>query len=227
MGPGASSMRLDFFWFQMLVLTKHGYNATTGTTLIQEHGKANADKTGKFGELLTKVTGGAVRLDASGIWGAPEFKAMLFEGRPTGNFKYKAPIESVFNLVRNYRGGAAGADRTQPRPGSGRKLRPARGKHAHPEIDRPTADRSFHAAETPGCGVGRLLPAAPARDAAINIGAITSSRAGTSSGSPARVIGSGTTSRGSTSWITRRSPPASARFTIGSSRSRGTTSFSS
>jgi hypothetical protein len=92
----------DFFWFQMLVLTKHGYNATTGTTLIQEHGKANADKTGKFGELLTKVTGGAVRLDASGIWGAPEFKAMLFEGRPTGNFKYKAPIESVFNLIRNF-----------------------------------------------------------------------------------------------------------------------------
>jgi hypothetical protein len=92
----------DFFWFVMTVLTKHGYNAQAGTTLIWEHGKANPDKTGKFDEDLAKITGGAVRVDKSGIWRAPEFKAMLFEGKPTGNFRFKAPIESFFNLLRNY-----------------------------------------------------------------------------------------------------------------------------
>lgn len=94
--------QLDFFWFVMLCLTKHGYNAQTGTTLVWEHGKANPDKTGRFDELLFKATNGKVRTDKSGIWRAAEFKSMLFEGKPTGNFRFKAPIESFFNIVRNY-----------------------------------------------------------------------------------------------------------------------------
>jgi hypothetical protein len=99
--------QLDFFWFVMLVLTKHGYNSSTGTTLIWEHGTSNPDKTGVFDERLLKATNGLVRVDKSGIWRAPEFKAMLFEGRPTGNFRFKAPLESLFNLVRNYSCGPA------------------------------------------------------------------------------------------------------------------------
>ncbi|HZR77903.1 MAG TPA: hypothetical protein VFA58_01770, partial [Chthoniobacterales bacterium] len=99
--------QLDFFWFVMLVLTKHGYNPRTGTTLIWEHGTSNPDKTGTFEKRLLECTNNLVKVDKSGIWRAPEFKAMLFEGRPTGNFRFKAPIESLFNLVRNYSCGPA------------------------------------------------------------------------------------------------------------------------
>lgn len=100
--------QLDFFWYVMSVLTTYGYNSETGTILIFEHGTANVDKrdrnktTDHFDQLIEDVTGGKVRVDRSGIWRAPAFKEMLFEGKPTGNFRFKAPIESWFGLLRNY-----------------------------------------------------------------------------------------------------------------------------
>jgi hypothetical protein len=102
--------QLDFFWFVMLVLTKHGYNAQRGTTCIWELGLSTVDKRDPrvhddhFNNLLLKATGGKVNVDTSGRFGRPEFKAMLFGGQPSGNFKFKSPIESAFNLLRNYQG---------------------------------------------------------------------------------------------------------------------------
>ncbi len=96
---------LDFFWFVMHVLTHFGYNPETGTTLVFEHGSANVDKTGNFDAMLEAATGGKVKIARSGIWRSPALKAMLFEGKPTGNFRFKAPIESFFNLLRNYSAG--------------------------------------------------------------------------------------------------------------------------
>jgi hypothetical protein len=102
--------QLDFFWFVMLVLTKHGYNATSGTTLIWELGLSTVDKRDPrttpqhFNNLISKVTNGKVTVDTSGRFGAPAFKEMIFGGQPSGNFKFKSPIESWFNLLRNYQG---------------------------------------------------------------------------------------------------------------------------
>lgn len=94
--------QLDFFWFVMLVLTRHGYNAKDGTRLIFEWGTTNIDKDANFDQLITRATGGAVTVDRSGKFGRPEIRGMLFEGQSSGNFKFKAPMESLFNLVRNY-----------------------------------------------------------------------------------------------------------------------------
>lgn len=102
----------DFFWYVMTVLTQFGYNAETGTTLIFEHGTANVDKRdaltkeglpflAHFDWRIKEYTHGKVVVNRSGIWHEPAFKGMLFEGKPTGNFRFKAPIESSFNLVRN------------------------------------------------------------------------------------------------------------------------------
>jgi hypothetical protein len=94
--------QLDFFWFVMLQLTTVGYNAREGSLLVWEHGTANVDKAAGFDENIQRVTGGKVFVDRSGKFGRPEFKAMLFEGKPSGNFRFKAPIESFFQNVRNY-----------------------------------------------------------------------------------------------------------------------------
>lgn len=100
----------DCFWYVISVLAGHGYNATTGTTLVMEHGATNVDKRDKFRNgmklpdhfnwRLEEITGGKVKIDVSGIWREPAFKGMLFEGKPTGNFRFKAPIESYFARVR-------------------------------------------------------------------------------------------------------------------------------
>lgn len=96
--------QLDFFWFVILVLTKHGYNAETGTTLVFEWRTANVDKDSEFDERIGQVTGGKVTVDRSGKFGDPLFKSLLFGGQPSGNFRFKAPLESLFNAVRNRTG---------------------------------------------------------------------------------------------------------------------------
>jgi hypothetical protein len=105
---------LDFFWFVMLVLTQYGYNSKRGTRMVMEHGAANVDKTGTFDEDIKRITGGAVTIDRSGIWRAPAFKAMLFEGKPSGNFRFKAPIETFFNKFRNWHSALPGATGLNP-----------------------------------------------------------------------------------------------------------------
>jgi hypothetical protein len=105
---------LDFFWFVMHVLTQFGYNAKKGTRLVFEHGSANVDKKGNFDEDIKRITGGAVTVDRSGIWRAPAFKAMLFEGQPSGNFRFKAPLETWFNKLRNWHSALPGATGLDP-----------------------------------------------------------------------------------------------------------------
>jgi len=90
----------DFYWFTLAFLGKAGYRSDTGTMLVGELGTAAWGA--PFRDALTKLTEGKVTFDASGRFGDPAFRGSLFEGKSTGNFRYKSPIESIFNLIRNY-----------------------------------------------------------------------------------------------------------------------------
>lgn len=100
--------QLDFFWYVMMILTRYGYNAESGTCLIFEHGTANVDKREKakwddhFDVLIRKATGDKVWVDRSGIFSAPAFRDLLFEGKASGNFRFKALIEQWFRTLREY-----------------------------------------------------------------------------------------------------------------------------
>jgi len=86
-----------FEWFVIHLLTNFGYRKT-GTTLVWEHGTASGSKA--FEERLHFLTKGAVTIDRSGRFGDPAFKGMLYPGQRTGNFRYKAPLESSFSIHR-------------------------------------------------------------------------------------------------------------------------------
>lgn len=90
----------DFYWFTLAHLTKNGWRKDTGTVLIGELGTAAWGE--PFRDALHKITGGQITFDTSGRFGDPAFRGALFEGASTGNFRYKAPIESAFNGLRNY-----------------------------------------------------------------------------------------------------------------------------
>lgn len=100
--------QLDFFWYVMMILTRYGYNAECGTCLIFEHGTANVDKReaskweDHFDVLIRNVTGDKVWVDRSGIFSAPAFRELLFEGKASGNFRFKALIEQWFRILREY-----------------------------------------------------------------------------------------------------------------------------
>ena len=102
----------DMLWFVVNVLTSHGYrDDEKGTTLIVEHGTAAIRE--DFEARIAEATGGRVRVERSGINTAPAF-AGLFESRAKGNPRFKAHLESFFNLVRNRMAmlpGATGKDR--------------------------------------------------------------------------------------------------------------------
>ncbi|ODU24021.1 MAG: hypothetical protein ABS95_02515 [Verrucomicrobia bacterium SCN 57-15] len=89
---------IDMVWFVVDVLTRIGYNPRTGTTLVVEHGTAAIRH--DFEERILFCTGHKVKVDRSGIHGNPAFAA-LYEGAAKGNPRFKAPLESFFNLVRN------------------------------------------------------------------------------------------------------------------------------
>ena len=127
-GDGRSELtQLDFFWHLMWHLTTVGYNASAGTVHVMEHGTTNIDKAANFDEQIRRVTGGKVIVDRSGKFGPPSFKEMLFEGQSSGNFRFKAPIESFFQNVRNYSAmlpGPTGLSREKaPEENSGMLLR--------------------------------------------------------------------------------------------------------
>jgi hypothetical protein len=101
-------------WLVVDYLTNVGFRPDTGTIIVHEHGTANFPEA--FKALVTQVTDGKVTFDASGLYGNPAF-AGQFEGQSKGNFRYKAPLESAYNLVRNRQGaliGATGHDRNPP-----------------------------------------------------------------------------------------------------------------
>ena len=89
---------IDMLWFVVHVLTSYGYNPITGTHFVVEHGTAAIRP--EFEERIRLVTQNKVTVDRSGVFHGSAL-AGLFEGPARGNFRFKAPLESFFNLVRN------------------------------------------------------------------------------------------------------------------------------
>lgn len=104
----------DMFWFVVNVLTTVGYRTDArGTTFILEHGTAAISA--EFEQRIADSTGGKVRCARSGIDRRPVSPGM-FEGVARGNFRFKAALESFFNLKRNEMAalpGATGLNRFQ------------------------------------------------------------------------------------------------------------------
>lgn len=119
----------EFTWFVVAHLQKHGYRRDSlGTTLVFEHGTAtgyNNKQLSTFGgchsfdEALAAVSHGCIRVDRSGRFNQPIFAGMLFRPQSSGNPNFKAPLESMFNMVRNRMSALPGAT------GLNRDMKPA------------------------------------------------------------------------------------------------------
>ena len=119
----------DFTWFVVSYLQKHGYRRDShGTTFVFEHGTAtgyNNRSLSTFGgytnfdEALAGVSYGCIRVERSGLFNQPAFAGLLFRPQSSGNPNFKAPLESMFNLVRNRMAALPGAT------GRNRDLKPA------------------------------------------------------------------------------------------------------
>lgn len=104
----------EFVWFVLGLLSRVGYRADEkGTVLVFEHGTANSWSSqagklktfsghGSFDEALFAFTDGHVSIDRSGKFNQATFKDLLFAPKSTGNFRFKAPIESMFRAVRTH-----------------------------------------------------------------------------------------------------------------------------
>jgi hypothetical protein len=109
----------DFTWFVVSYLQKHGYRRDAqGTTFVFEHGCAtgfNNRSLATFGgyhnfdEALAAVSYGCIRVERSGLFNQAAFAGMLFRPQSSGNPNFKAPLESLFNLVRNRMAALPGA----------------------------------------------------------------------------------------------------------------------
>jgi hypothetical protein len=79
------------------VLSQFGYRKE-GTVLVVEHGTAaireDVEKT------IHDLTNGLVRVERSGLEGASAFAGM-YAGKSKGNFRFKAALESLGNLIHN------------------------------------------------------------------------------------------------------------------------------
>lgn len=106
----------EFVWYVIFLLHTEGYRAdAAGTNFIQEHGTAKvwANKSlstpggfNSFEDALRSLTAHdgnpGVRIDSSGIFNRPAFSELLYGPQPSGNPRFKAPIESSFHLWRIY-----------------------------------------------------------------------------------------------------------------------------
>lgn len=104
----------EFVWFVLGLLSTVGYRTDSrGTRLVFEHGTANSwtSETGKlvtalgftsFDAALHHVTDEHVSIDRSGKFNQATWKEMMFVPKSAGNFRYKAPIESMFRAVRTH-----------------------------------------------------------------------------------------------------------------------------
>lgn len=97
-GKETLKTKTDFVAFLASVLTTTGYNDQTGTHLVVEHGSASISE--DLERRIYDLTQGKVVVDRSGFYGDPALAAQ-FEGQSRGNFRFKASLESLFNLVRN------------------------------------------------------------------------------------------------------------------------------
>lgn len=90
----------DFMWFVVHLLCDVGYRADdVGTTLIIENGTAAIRK--EFEDRITSCTQGRVKIARGAMFGDAAHDGQ-WSVRAKGNFKFKALIESSFNLVDNY-----------------------------------------------------------------------------------------------------------------------------
>ena len=92
------------------VLGTFGYSAR-GTLLVVEHGTAAIRD--EIEKLLSDGTGGLIKVSRSGMEGAAAH-AGQYAGRSRGNFRFKAALESLGNLIHNEMGflpGQTGKDR--------------------------------------------------------------------------------------------------------------------
>lgn len=80
------------------LLTTHGYRPVGGTTMVVEHGTAAIRE--DLERILHDLTGGLIRVARSGIQGDPAFVGQ-YAGRGKGNFRFKAALESLGNLIHN------------------------------------------------------------------------------------------------------------------------------
>jgi hypothetical protein len=79
------------------VLSEYGHHPD-GCVLMVEHGTAAISEL--IEKLLFDLTGGKIRVDRSGIDGVASF-AGQYPGRGKGNFRFKAGLESLGNLIHN------------------------------------------------------------------------------------------------------------------------------
>ena len=80
------------------LLSTHGYRPHGGTTLVVEHGTAAIRD--DLEAILHDLTGGLIRVARSGIEGDAAFDGQ-YPGRGKGNFRFKAALESLGNLIHN------------------------------------------------------------------------------------------------------------------------------
>jgi hypothetical protein len=88
----------DMLWLVAHTLCSKGFRTDErGTTLVVEHGTAaiRAD----FEQRILAATGGKVAVDRSGL--SSEHLPGFFDGPSKGNPRFKAALESMFNLVHN------------------------------------------------------------------------------------------------------------------------------
>lgn len=100
----------EYVFYLIYLLCTEGYRTdSAGTTIIQEHGTANAwnnqqlstpDGFHSFQDALLALTG--VRMDSSGLFNKPAFAELIYGPQSSGNPRFKAPIESSFHLWRIY-----------------------------------------------------------------------------------------------------------------------------
>lgn len=82
------------------VFAQHGYSPR-GTVLVVEHGTAAVREQEE--RLLFDLSGGKITVSRSGMEGAAAF-AGQYAGRAKGNFRFKAALESLGNLIHNEMG---------------------------------------------------------------------------------------------------------------------------
>lgn len=80
------------------LLSSHGYRPIGGTTLIVENGTAAIQE--DLEQILSDLTGGLIRVARSGMKGEAAFIGQ-YAGRGKGNFRFKAALESLGNLIHN------------------------------------------------------------------------------------------------------------------------------
>ena len=102
----------DFAWFVVHVLCDFGFRKDDrGTALCVEHGMAAIRA--EFEQRIADATGGRVRVERGGKFHAEQKGSRLevasqMRGQTKGNFRFKALIESFWNLIDNYLAGIPG-----------------------------------------------------------------------------------------------------------------------